>query len=179
MKYLFFLLSLCVLCVWVPGHCQVPSDSERATPFVPGVHAVTIGVSDLQKSFSFYKDGLGFPAKMIPEGGIVLFTTSGAKLFLYPYDELARTSGFDLKEEQGKRTGFAGFTLGHGVLTREEVDRVLGRVEGAGGKIIKPAHEVSWGAYIGYFSDPDGYLWEVAHSELWHFSPEGVLMFRE
>jgi len=23
---------------------------------------------------------------------------------------------------------------------------------------------VSWGGYSGYFSDPDGYLWEVAYN---------------
>jgi len=178
MKYLS-LLGFCVLCVAVLVCCQTTSDRERTTPFVPGVHVVTLGVSDLQKSFSFYRDGLGFLTKMTSEGGIVLFTTSGAKLFLYPYGELARTSGVDFKAGQDKRAAFAGFTLGHAVLTREDVDRVLKRAADAGGKIVKPAHEVSWGAYIGYFSDPDGYLWEVANSDIWHFSPEGALVFPE
>jgi hypothetical protein len=26
----------------------------------------------------------------------------------------------------------------------------------------KPAQPTEWGGYGGYFSDPDGYLWEVA-----------------
>ena len=29
-------------------------------------------------------------------------------------------------------------------------------------KIEKPAGETFWGGYSGYFSDPDGYLWEIA-----------------
>jgi len=130
-------------------------------------------------SYRFYKDGLRFPTKMTPEGGIVLFTTSGARLFLYPYAKLAKTSGADLKEVRTKTPAFPGFTLSHGVSKKEDVDLVLKGAEEAGGKITKPAHEVSWGAYVGYFSDPDGYLWEVAYSDLWHFSPEGVLIFNE
>jgi uncharacterized glyoxalase superfamily protein PhnB len=42
------------------------------------------------------------------------------------------------------------------------VDQLLKRAEQAGAKIEKKAQEVFWGGYCGYFSDPDGYLWEVA-----------------
>jgi len=51
---------------------------------------ITLGVSDLNRSFHFYRDGLGFPTKMTPDGGIVLFATSGTRLFLYPYQKLAK-----------------------------------------------------------------------------------------
>jgi catechol 2,3-dioxygenase-like lactoylglutathione lyase family enzyme len=30
----------------------------------------------------------------------------------------------------------------------------------------KPAQAVFWGGYSGYFSEPDGYLWEVADGSL-------------
>ena len=43
-----------------------------------------------------------------------------------------------------------------------EVDSVLAEAEAAGAKIQKPAQEAFWGGYSGYFSDPDGFLWEVA-----------------
>jgi hypothetical protein len=32
----------------------------------------------------------------------------------------------------------------------------------AGGRLVKPAEDVFWGGYSGYFADPDGFLWEVA-----------------
>jgi uncharacterized glyoxalase superfamily protein PhnB len=35
--------------------------------------------------------------------------------------------------------------------------------EKAGAKISKPAHTTFYGGYVGYFQDPDGHLWEVAH----------------
>lgn len=31
----------------------------------------------------------------------------------------------------------------------------------AGAAIVKPAAETFWGGYAGYFTDPDGHLWEV------------------
>ncbi|HUI25094.1 MAG TPA: VOC family protein, partial [Candidatus Kryptonia bacterium] len=38
------------------------------------------------------------------------------------------------------------------------------------------AQIASWGGYSGYFSDPDGYLWEVAWAEDWHFHNDGSLV---
>jgi uncharacterized protein len=67
---------------------------------------------------------------------------------------------------QGRRRSssfkFAGITLAHNVHTREEVDEILKKAELAGAKIEKFAGNTDWGGYSGYFSDPDGYLWEIA-----------------
>ena len=38
----------------------------------------------------------------------------------------------------------------------------------AGAHILKDPHDVFWGGYIAYFSDPDGHVWEIAHNP---FSP--------
>ncbi len=38
----------------------------------------------------------------------------------------------------------------------------------------KPAHDTDWGGYSGYFSDPDGYLWEVAYGAF-DFNDDGSL----
>jgi uncharacterized protein len=42
----------------------------------------------------------------------------------------------------------------------------------AGAKLVKPAQKVFWGGYSGYFADPDGYLWEVAHNPLFWVGPK-------
>jgi uncharacterized glyoxalase superfamily protein PhnB len=39
---------------------------------------------------------------------------------------------------------------------------VLSQAERAGGTIVDPAHDADWGGRVGYFSDPDGNLWQVA-----------------
>ena len=175
MKYLIQLFSI-VLCV---ACARMYAEDRAETIHAPGVHVVTLGVSDLDRSFRFYRDGLRFPTAMTPEGGVVLFTTNGAKLFLYPFTNLARDSGFELEGRSSRMPGFAGFTFSYGVATRGDVDLVLLNAERAGGTVLRSAHDVSWGAYVGYFSDPDGYVWEIAYSDLWHFSDDGVLIFNQ
>ncbi len=133
----------------------------------PRISIVTLGVEDLERSLKFYRDGLGLPTTRKAESGVVFFQTGGTCLALYPYEELAKDVSEEFLVPKGK---FTGITLAHNVRTREEVDAVLKQAEAAGAKIEKPAQDVFWGGYSGYFSDPDGYLWEVA----W-----GAFSFRE
>jgi len=156
------------------------ADAARKAPAMePRISVITLGVADLNRSFRFYKDGLGFPTKMTPDGGIVLFATSGSRMFIYPYAKLAKDVGIEAKCPADAGSRFAGVTFGHCVRKKELVDEVLKQAEAAGGKIVKPAREASWGGYSGYFSDPDGYLWEVAYSDQWVFNPDGSLRVDE
>jgi catechol 2,3-dioxygenase-like lactoylglutathione lyase family enzyme len=154
---------------------QALSNQSPSTAMEPRISVITLGVSDLQKSFRFYKDGLGFPTKMTPDGGIVLFATSGTRLFLYSYEKLAK----DVREYpqvQKNKEAFPGFTFGHCTRKKEDVDSILSQAEKAGGKIVKVAKVTSWGGYSGYFADPDGYLWEVAYAEQWKFNSDGSVV---
>jgi catechol 2,3-dioxygenase-like lactoylglutathione lyase family enzyme len=156
------------------------ADAARKAPTMePRISVITLGVADLNRSFRFYKEGLGFPTKMTPDGGIVLFATSGCRMFIYPYTKLAEDVGIEAKRPADAGPRFAGVTFGHCVRKKELVDEVLKQAEAAGGKIVKPAKEASWGGYSGYFSDPDGYLWEVAYSDQWVFNPDGNLKVDE
>lgn len=138
----------------------------------PRISIVTLGVRDLERSLRFYRDGLGLPTTRRVEEGIIFFQTSGVCLALYPYDELAK----DVSEEfLAERSQFSGITLAHNVRHRDEVDRILKQAEEAGAKIEKPAQDTDWGGYGGYFSDPDGYLWEVAWGAF-EFQDDGSLV---
>jgi len=125
----------------------------------PRISIITLGVADLERSLRFYRDGLGLPTTGTADQGIIFFQTAGVCLALYPFRELARDVAPEFAVEKSK---FAGVTLAHNVRSREEVDRILMQAEQAGAKIEKPAGDTFWGGYSGYFSDPDGYLWEVA-----------------
>ena len=125
----------------------------------PRISLITLGVGDLERSLRFYRDGLGFPTTWTPDKGVIFFRTGGVCLALYPYDALARDVSDAFRVPRGK---FPGITLAHNVRRREEVDEVLKRAEAAGARIEKPGRDAEWGGYSGYFSDPDGYLWEVA-----------------
>jgi catechol 2,3-dioxygenase-like lactoylglutathione lyase family enzyme len=125
----------------------------------PRISLITLGVQDLGRSLRFYRDGLGLPTTRTAEQGIIFFQTSGVCLALYPYDELAKDVSEDFLVE---RSRFTGITLAHNVRQREDVDRILQQAAAAGAKIEKPARDTSWGGYAGHFTDPDGYLWEIA-----------------
>ena len=140
----------------------------------PRISIITLGVSDLETSCRFYRDGLGFPTTYAPEQGIIFFKTNGVCLALYPFDGLAEDVSPDFQnQEKGK---FAGITLAHTTRTKEEVNELLEEARQAGGKIEKEAQDTFWGGYSGYFSDPDGYLWEVAYADSWDFHPDGSLV---
>jgi uncharacterized protein len=117
---------------------------------------------------------LGLPTRGIPGDGIVFFTTTGTKLFLYPYEKLAADAR--TPADDANRNAFHGFTLGHAVHTKGDVDRVLALAVKSGAKLVKAAHETSWGGYSGYFSDPDGYLWEVLYAPNLRFAPDGTVI---
>ncbi len=117
---------------------------------------IALGVEDLDRSIAFYRDGLGLPLRDGPEG-IAFFETGSTWLSLYPREKLAEDATVD-----ASGSGFRGFTLAHNVKIRELVDETIREAEAAGAEVIKPAQEVSWGGYSGYFKDPDGFLWEVA-----------------
>jgi catechol 2,3-dioxygenase-like lactoylglutathione lyase family enzyme len=137
----------------------------------PRISMITLGVGDLQRSLTFYRDGLGLPTTWTGDRGVVFFKTQGTCLALYPFDDLTKDVSADFRVERPK---FSGITLAHNVRTREEVDVVLRQAEEAGGKIEKPGQVTFWGGYAGYFSDPDGYLWEVAYGAF-EFNDDGSL----
>ena len=53
------------------------------------------------------------------------------------------------------------------------MDEILATVMAAGAQIVKPAADLS-GAVTRYFTDPDGYLWEVAWGAF-DFNDDGSL----
>ncbi len=133
------------------------------------VSIITLGVSDLTRSQEFY-ERLGWRRSMAKSEGIVFFQAGGMALALYPRDELAKDASVSAGGE-----GFRAFTLAYNARSREEVDAVLAEAECSGAKILKPAREAFWGGYTGYFSDPDGFLWEVAWNPFFSIEESGAI----
>ncbi len=129
----------------------------------PRVSIITIGVDDLERSLRFYRDGLGLRTEGIIgtefEYGAVAFfdLESGVKFALYPRKSLAMDSEVPLGPHSATE-----LSLGHNVLSPEEVDAVMEQAKNAGAVIVKPAQKTFWGGYAGYFQDPDNHLWEIA-----------------
>lgn len=144
----------------LPGRLWLTTKETKALK--PRISVITLGVDDLEQAVLFYRDGLGFSTEGIVgqafEHGAVAFfdLSSGLKLALWPRRSLAHDSGLQLLPPST-----AAFSIGHNVMSRSEVDEVMGQAERAGARIVKPAEDTFWGGYAGYFQDIDGHLWEV------------------
>jgi len=130
---------------------------------------ITLAVDDLARSVAFYRDGLGWPTDGIvgqefhddltgADGTIAFFKLDGGLLLgLYERDNLAKDASLAL----GARSSTE-FSLGIPAKSRAEVDDLLRQVGAAGGTLTAPAHLRPFGVYSGYFTDPDGHLFEIA-----------------
>jgi catechol 2,3-dioxygenase-like lactoylglutathione lyase family enzyme len=132
----------------------------------PRISMITLGVDDLSASVSFYEKGLGFPRMESPPE-VAFFTLNGSWLGLYGREALAKDAGVS-----GQGKGFESFALAHNVSSEQEVDEVIHQAVAAGATLVKKPEKVFWGGYSGYFKDPDGHLWEVAHNPFFHVGPK-------
>jgi uncharacterized protein len=130
---------------------------------------VTLGVADLNRSSEFY-ERLGWRRSTAKSDGIVFFQAGGMALALYPRHELAKDANVAAEGQ-----GFRGTTLAYNARNHNEVDSVLKEAAAAGATILKPAQEAFWGGYSGYFSDPDGFLWEVAWNPFFPIAEDGSI----
>jgi catechol 2,3-dioxygenase-like lactoylglutathione lyase family enzyme len=138
----------------------------------PRISVLTLGVADLERSLTFYRDGLGLKSEGIvgrefDHGAVAFFDLAGGmKLALWPQADIAWDTSLNPTPVSP-----TALTLGHNVTAREEVDSVIEQARAAGAEIVKTPQDTFYGGYAGYFRDPDGHLWEV----VWNpdFIPKG------
>ena len=123
------------------------------------ISIVTLGVDNLARSKAFY-EALGWEVAGAVGDEICWFKTADSYLGLFDRESLARDAG--LRSEPTAE--FGGITLAINVESEAAVDAAFEAAEGAGARILKAAERGEWGGYSGYFADPDGHPWEVAHN---------------
>ena len=128
---------------------------------------VTLGVADVAKSRRFY-EALGYVAASASNEMITFFQAGGVVLALFERGHLAQDATV-----ADQATGFAAVTVARNVASPQDVDRALSLAVVVGAKLLKPGQKVFWGGYSGYFADPDGHLWEVAHNPFFPLSADG------
>ncbi|HWB67319.1 MAG TPA: VOC family protein [Mycobacteriales bacterium] len=132
------------------------------------VSLITLGVSDIARAKAFY-DALGWRGQEVEQ--TVFCQAGGMAIVLWGRDQLADDAGVDPTPP----SAFAGFAIAQNVRTPSEVDDVLDRAVAAGATITKPAAQTFYGGYAGYFRDPDGHFWEVAHNPGFQLAADGSL----
>jgi uncharacterized protein len=134
----------------------------------PRITVITLGVDDLERALSFYRDGLGLPTKGIvgtefEHGAVAFFDLQhGLKLAIWPRTSLAHEAKVPLGPQSTTEC-----TLGHNVASKAEVDALMAQAQKAGATITDPAHDAFWGGYTGSFQEPDGNVWEVVWNPDW------------
>jgi uncharacterized protein len=124
------------------------------------ISLITLGVDDLARATAFYT-ALGWEMSPASVPDVVTFLRGGTvALALWGRDDLA-ADAVVAPDPPGRHGNVA---LAMNLSSEAEVDGALAAAADAGGIVTKPATRTEWGGYSGYFADPDGHLWEVAHN---------------
>jgi len=129
------------------------------------VSLATLGVADVVRATEFYSS-LGWRLSSASVPGVVsYFDTAGALLALVCTDDLAAGAGLPARlPPANPATDFRGTTLTINVASPAAVDEALRAAVTAGATLVKAGNATEWGGYLGYFTDPDGYLWEITYN---------------
>lgn len=135
--------------------------SETSTARVIGT-VVCLPVRDLAAALGFYRAVFAFPDLEVDEG-IVTVELPGLSLFL-----IEENTFESYTRKAGRTTAYPGGTgviLSCAVASAKTLDDMLEAVAENGGTVPTPAAvDTAMGLYLGYFFDPDGHHWELAHS---------------
>ena len=134
------------------------------------VTLVTLGVADLARAARFYET-LGWERTDQGNDKVVFLQGEGLVLSLFGLQDLADDASLPLEA----LPRFRGMTLAINLPSEAETDRLFALACEAGGVPVKAPQKVFWGGYSGYFADPDGHLWEIAHNPFFALDAAGRL----
>ena len=142
----------------------------------PRLTVVTLGVRDVRVSTRFY-EALGFERKFRATGDEISFIAAGGVvLALWSWDKLAADACL---AEAPAPQGFRGATLAWNCATPAEVDLAFARAMAAGATPLRQPETTDYGGYRGYFTDPDGHVWEVVQAPGMALTEDGRLILPE
>jgi catechol 2,3-dioxygenase-like lactoylglutathione lyase family enzyme len=135
----------------------------------PRIKVLTLAVDDLERSLTFYRDGMGLETKGITgqqfEYGAVVFFYMNDDLILalWPAASLSKDANISATRER-----LGAVSIGHIVKSKEEVDALVRQAVQAGAVLTDPPRDRFWGGYSAHLHDPDGHLWEIAWNPEFH-----------
>ena len=133
------------------------------------VSIITLGVSDFERSRSFYL-ALGWKEMSSSVPGVISwFKTAETYLGIHPYEDLAE----DGRMAVGERNGFGGVTFAINLESDAAVVAAFEEAVAAGASILKAPEQAIFGGLSAYIGDPDGYPWELAHNPSFPLGKDG------
>ncbi len=134
------------------------------------VHLITLGVDNIARARAFYEKLLKQTPSSASNDHIAFFDLHGTKLGLFHWKALAQDA-----QVNAKGSGFRRVTLAHNVKSKRAVNKHLERAVACGARLVKPAQDVFWGGYSGYFADLDDHLWEIAWNPFFAINNDGSI----
>ena len=132
------------------------------------VTLITLGVTDLDRAKAFYGT-LGWVPTSETDT-VVFYQINGMVLGFFGKEPLAKDQG-----RPGAALGTGAMSLAQNFESQAEVDAAYSAPLAAGATPLKAPEDVFWGGYSGYYADPDGHVWEVAHNPFWPLNADGSL----
>ena len=133
------------------------------------VTLITLTVADIGKATRFYEN-LGFAKSKESQEEVSFFHAKAL---------WSRKAQIEDANAGALWHGNGGIVVAQNVASEAEVDAVLAKAKAAGARILKPGTKTFWGGYNGYFADPDGHLWEIAHNPHWQLDKDGCVVLPE
>jgi predicted lactoylglutathione lyase len=134
------------------------------------VSLASLGVADVARSTEFY-ESLGWRLSPVSVPGLVsFFQTAGGLLSLVATDDISADANLAPRTS----TDFRGTMLTINVETAAAVDDGLRSAVQAGAALVKAGDSTDSGGYLGYFTDPDGHLWQITYHPAWPLRDDGV-----
>jgi uncharacterized protein len=125
------------------------------------VTLITLTVADIGKATRFYEN-LGFVKSKESQEEVSFFHAGGIVLSLW-----SRKAQIEDANAGALWHGNGGIVVAQNVASEAEVDAVLAKAK------------TFWGGCNGYFADPDGHLWEIAHNPHWQLDKDGCVVLPE
>jgi uncharacterized protein len=139
------------------------------------LNIVTLGVHDLPRSVAFY-EALGWTRADSSMDEIAWFGLSGGAVWLglFPHGDLAEDASLP-REGAGDLPAYQGMTLAINLPSDDAVLSAFASALAAGATSVKPPGPAVFDGLSGYFADPDGHLWEVAHNAGFPLHADGTI----
>ena len=124
-------------------------------------------------SARFY-EALGLKRKVRATGDeIAFYEAGGVVLAVWDWNKLADDS---VVPGEPRPQTFRGSTLAWNCASAQEVDAVFAHALSVGAGLLRKPEKTDYGGYRGYFSDPDGHVWEVVQAPGFTLTDDGRLI---
>lgn len=133
------------------------------------LHFITLATRNLDAARAFYRDGLGWEAKLDVPGEILFYQLApGMLLGLFDADKFAQDLG------TATPSSVSGVTLSHNVDSPGAVRRTVDAMAAAGATVLKEPQQGQFGGiFHSLVQDPNGVIWEIAHNPGWRITDDG------